>query len=265
MNRFGLCIVLAVLLFGQSDSRAEGIVAALSRETVLIDSGFTGTELFLYGTIESEPGDQEPGERRGRRSDAVARAERGDVIVVLRGPEERVTVREKQRRGLIWMNSERVTYSDVPSFYLVATTAPLEKILPPESLKLYGFGLDNLRLNAVRGAGRADLDDFRKGMIRVKERQRLYSEAIGAIQFRGPLFSTEITIPPNAPVGYYSVQAFLVHDGNVRGLTWSLLIDKAGFERWAFRLADEEPIVYGLLSVLLALAAGAAAAAVVRN
>jgi hypothetical protein len=43
-----------------------------------------------------------------------------------------------------------------------------------------------------------------------------------------------------------------------------MVVEKTGLERWMFNLSRNEPLLYGILSVMLALAAGWLAAAAFR-
>ena len=49
------------------------------------------------------------------------------VIVTIEGPDRPLTVRRKERRYGIWMNTEAVEVDAAPTFYAVATTAPSKR------------------------------------------------------------------------------------------------------------------------------------------
>ena len=66
-------------------ARAEGVVADLSSHLIAITTGFTGASVVLFGATDG----------------------RGDVIVVVRGPEREMTVWRKSRVAGIWVNAER--------------------------------------------------------------------------------------------------------------------------------------------------------------
>ncbi len=70
----------AFFLMGQRDAI---LVPAVSQDEVQVRQGFTGTELLLYGAI-LDP--------RGQRGGAEY-----DIVVVLKGPTEPITIREKDR------------------------------------------------------------------------------------------------------------------------------------------------------------------------
>ena len=79
---------------------AERLVVDLSDDEIAITTGFTGTELLLFG----------------------AKEERGDVVVVLRGPVRDAVVRRRERFAGVWVNRESVVFRGVPAYYRVAST-----------------------------------------------------------------------------------------------------------------------------------------------
>jgi uncharacterized protein (TIGR02186 family) len=71
------------------------------------------------------------------------------------------------------------------------------------------------------------------------------------------LFRTRIYFPSNVPTGTYTVEVFLVRDGNVvSAQSTPLVISKIGFGAELFDFAHRHPALYGILAVLVALAAG---------
>jgi hypothetical protein len=68
------------------------------------------------------------------------------------------------------------------------------------------------------------------------------------------------------PVGDYTAEIHLVRKGRVLASTSApFVIDKSGFERWVYVMAQENSLAYGLAAVMAALAAGALAALVTRR
>ena len=103
--RLALLALLAPFVMGQAQPR---LVPGLSQEQVEIRYSFSGAELLLFGAI-LYPGGQTP-------------ARPPDIAVVLKGPLERIVLREKERVAGIWMNVERVRFRSAPAFYAVASS-----------------------------------------------------------------------------------------------------------------------------------------------
>ena len=75
------------------------------------------------------------------------------------------------------------------------------------------------------------------------------------------LFQTRIEMPANLVEGDYAAEFFLVRDfGVVYNGETLIRVEKTGIERWLYNLSVAEPLLYGIGSVLLALAAGWVAA-----
>jgi uncharacterized protein (TIGR02186 family) len=257
-----------VALMSPGPLGAAGLVADLSPGTISITSSFTGTEITLFGTVERDPFELlDLLSRHDRRPSTAETASRGDIIVVLRGPPEEVAVRRKAHvGGVLWMNVDTVAFIDVPGFYYLASTRPLEDIASPAVLQRGEFGMSNIQLKPKTDAESPALTPYRQALVRNKARQGLYIESIGGVSFRGSLFSATVRIPANVPDGRYSAEVFLLRDGAVASAqSWLLLAEKSGFERWVFRLAHQEPVAYGTLAIVLALAAGAVASALTRT
>ena len=74
---------------------------------------------------------------------------------------------------------------------------------------------------------------------------------------RQALFRTDISLPANLVEGPYMVRIFLTRGGEVVDMQESQIdVQKAGLERTLYRLAMEQPLIYGLLSLLMAMVAG---------
>ena len=106
----GLSVLTAILvMLVGARAQAQAIVADLSAHEIAITAGFSGTELLLFGATDGE----------------------GDVIVVVRGPATTMSVRRKSRVLGIWINTESLRFRDVPSFYRVASSRPIEANTTP--------------------------------------------------------------------------------------------------------------------------------------
>ncbi len=105
-------LLLAPLLLGLAQPR---LVPDVSQRLVEIRYSFSGAELLLFGAI-LYPGGRTP-------------SQTPDIAVVLKGPLERIVLREKQKVAGIWMNVERVRFRSAPSFYAVASSRPLSRLV----------------------------------------------------------------------------------------------------------------------------------------
>lgn len=221
------------------------LITDLSSHLIAITSSFTGTELLLFGAID-EP---------------------GDVIVVVRGPVSNAVVRRKGRTFGMWLTERSVSFDGVPGYYAVISSRPLGEIAPEPLLRRLQIGTENLRFRHIGTEAPPDLAEFRKAIIRQKIREGLFHETVGAVDFLGPkLFRTELSFPSTVPVGTYRAEIYLIRDDRiVAAQSTPLFIDKQGIEQQVFDFSRQEPGVYGMVAVLLAVLAGWAAAIAFRK
>lgn len=242
--------VVATILAGLSTltvprtANGATIVADLSRHLIPITTAFGGSDVLLFGTVD----------------------EADDVIVVVRGPNERVTVRRKSRFGGIWLNQESIVFPEVPAFYAVAATRAPGELVSSGSLARHGIGLDQLRLDPGLALEDATYTAFRAGLLRTKQREQLYAEDL-RVRFLGQgLFRTTITFPANVPPGRYQVEVFGIRDGAIVAAQQSaLVISKIGFEAQLSTIAEEEAPLYAFAAIGFAVMAGWIAALAFRR
>lgn len=262
-RRIGISFLLTLLVLGAwmiaaPAARADRLVTDLSQHQVSIRSNFTGTEILLFGAVEAPPD-----ERTVNR----------DIIVVVTGPTRTVKVRRKEQVAGIWVNHDSVTYPDVPGYHAIASTRPLEVIASPEILAEQRIGIENYEFGDAVATGidgreeflPPDVErDFWKALIRNKRRAGLYLTDPGGVIFLGQtLFRATLDLPATVPVGLYTAKVYLLKDGQVVDTISSpLYIDKGGIERFLFRLAYSDPLLYGLIAVIGAAFFGWLASAV---
>jgi len=233
------------LLLGASEPR---LVPDVSNTQVDIAYSFTGADLLLFGAI-LYPGGRAP-------------APDTDVAVVIKGPAEPLLVREKAKVAGIWINHASERFRSVPSFYAVATSRPLDKLVSPRTAAIYELGIDNLLLSPANGASANEQARFEAGLVDLKRKSGLYTEHVGAVSVReGVLYRASVPIPARVPVGRYTAETYLIRNGHiVAAATREISIGKSGFERFMAQAAQSRPLLYGLAAILISLLMGLAAA-----
>ena len=231
---WGFCLAALVLLSGPAHGQA--LVADLTNHLIAITTGFTGASVVLFGATDGP----------------------GDVAVVVQGPDREITVRRKSRIAGIWVNSREVMFANVPSFYFVAASRPLEEIISPATAAFYRLGVTNLEMRPEEMIPTQIVDEFVTALVRTQQRARLFPAAVSKVNFIGErLFRTTIDFPANVPTGTYLVQVFLVRDKDVvSGQTTPLVVSKVGLDADVFGFAGRQPALYGAIAVLTAMVAG---------
>ena len=226
----------AATLAAAEEGREEPLLIALSTQRIEIDSSFSGTSILLFGATDLA----------------------GDVVVSVRGPEGPVVVRRKQRSFGVWVNRESIAFRNVPGYYAVAASRPLEEIAPAELLDRDQLGSQRILLEAIWFDTSGDADEFRAALHRHRERDSLYRSEPGTVEFIDErLFRTTIDLPAHVPTGDYRVEAMLIADGEILSArSAALSIEKAGFSADISAFARADEALYGVIAIALALVAG---------
>jgi uncharacterized protein (TIGR02186 family) len=239
LRLLALLLALAAPAAGQ-----ESVVTGISADKIALNATFDGSELFVFGAI---------------RRDAPVPEDAGplDIVITIKGPAGPVTVRRKERRLGIWVNTDSVVVRQAPSFYAVATTRPLHEILSETERLRHGIGMDQA-VRRVGGSTLADITPFTEAVVRLREQSGSYAQLDDGVSVaEDTLFQTRIELPANLVEGDYAAEFFLVRERKVISSGTTLIrVEKTGIERWLYNLSRNEPLLYGVLSVLLALFAG---------
>jgi uncharacterized protein (TIGR02186 family) len=238
MRRFVAIVLLLAAL--PLPAAAKDIVADLIVHRIEITSGFSGAELTLFGAIEGK----------------------GDVVAVVHWPSApgggliggTLDVRRKVRSFGIWVGGPYVRFDNIPSFYAVAATEPLDEIVTPDMRQRYQLGLDMMKTEAVQATA-PDIADFTAALLRIRKRQGLYSDKVGHVSFVGErLFRTSFAFPSSVATGIYTVDVYLARDGRiVDAQSFPLLVNRAGFSADIYDFAHRHAASYGAIAVVTAL------------
>lgn len=247
----GLLCLAATALRAQEDIQSD-----LSARNIAIESNFTGAEIVVFGTVEN-----------GKTG---ATAGTYDVVVVIRGPDQAIVTRRKERLAGLWMNRDSQVFNAVPGFYAVLSSRPLDEIAKIETLDRYNIGFQSLLeipASIPEATPAADVPAFREAVIRIMQDDGLYiADAKGVTFISKSLFRATITLPAYVPDGGYLANVYLFGKGELLSLNQSqLTITKEGFERLIYSTAFTYPLIYGIVAVLVAIAVGLFASAVLQR
>ncbi|MEO7337767.1 MAG: TIGR02186 family protein [Caldimonas sp.] len=222
------------------------LVMDISAARVSITSAFQGQTLLLFGMFDPP----------------------GEVVVVVSGPPARETVLRKERFLGLWLNTGRQAFDDVPAYYYIAASQPLQRLLAR------GTGGEILsledRMTTVRSVGQREasiLTRFRVGMIDVKRREGLFPADIGQVTIQANrLFRVDLPFPSRLPEGTYDVRAYLLREGKiVAAVSRPLPVSKVGFNAQLAGWAGHQGELYGLGAIVMALLVGWIGGTVMRR
>lgn len=244
MKRALIALLLGPLLIGAAKPK---LVPDVSQRRIDIIYSFTGAELLLFGAIVY-PGGRVP--KHG-----------AEIAVVVKGPAQSLIVREKRKIAGIWLNADSARFRSVPSFYAVASSRPIERLVDPRTAAIYELGIQNIQLSPASGASPDEQRRFESGLVDLNLRNGLYGQTSSGVEIsEGVLYRARIAIPARVPVGRYTAETFLIQDGRVvAGATRTIDIDKSGFERFVAAAAQSWSFTYGLVAVAISLLLGWAA------
>jgi uncharacterized protein (TIGR02186 family) len=229
-----------------AQSATPDLVVDLSVPRVSITSAFQGESILLFGMFDPP----------------------GEIVVVVAGPAARETVMRKQRFLGLWLNIGRQAFDDVPTYYAIAASQPLQRLLAR------GAGGEILsledRLSSVRSVGQREHEDlikFRLGLVEVKRREGLYPAAIGQVSIQAHrLFRVDLPFPSRLPEGVYEIRTYLLRDGKIAAaVSRPLPVGKVGFSAQLAGWASHDGPLYGLGAILVALIAGWIGGAIMRR
>ncbi len=243
-------LIILVIIFGfvlnNNSSKSKSLNTDISQQTISINSSFTGKKILLFGNREVN----------------------GEIVIEISGPNEIIVVHQKKKIFGIWINSKKITFSNVPSYYALVSSKPINDLISKPLQKKLLIGSINLPIHAEHNKKfyKAEIENFKKGLIRNKERMNLYLNNENAIKFNDKLFRGEINFPTNTSEGSYKINTYLIDNNTIIDKQEkSIFISKVGLERNIYNLANDNPALYGFLAIVIAVVAGFLASIVFRR
>jgi len=230
----------------------ETVVAGLSQNLVSITANFDGTGILIFGAVKRDSPPPKTGPLQ--------------VVITVTGPLHAVTVRRKERTFGIWINRAAVKVDAAPSFYAVASTVPLDQALSAVEDLRFKVSIPRMIRSVGAPYDVTDAAGFSDAIIRIRQENGLYSQQGGIVNLsQDTLFRTQIALPANLVEGDYKTRIFLTRERRVIDeFQTTIAVRKVGLERWIYNLAYQRPLIYGILSLTIAIFAGWMAAAIFR-
>lgn len=223
------------------DPAAGDAPLAVAPDTVHVGLFFNGALLHVQGTVPA--GHQ--------------------AAVVCAGKESRLDLKKKGRVwGLFWMNTGDVVFDHVPSVYLLCTSAPLKELAPAAALTRLGVGVEALEARAAAGGSAAGGQTMFGELVRLKKDEGLWSFGEDTVSLKpggeGRLeAAADLFLPARTPPGQYRIRLLSFRDGDGADVAeTATVVRQEGFPAFTSRMAHERGLLYGIVSVVLAIAAG---------
>ena len=261
---------IAILLFGllATGARAqepttpeelpperETLNIGISSSEIAIVPDFAGTDVTVFGAIDNV--------------DPELLAKGGyDIVMALEGPRDRITMRRKERAAGIWINRQSVVFEAMPESYSMTSTRPLTSIASEMELTTHGVGLPRARIVPSSFSGRAEeVARYRDAFLKLKADSRLYQENPGGVKFvSSSLFAATIHIPADIPNGTHMIRGYLFKEGRFFDeKQLEMRVVKTGLEEAITAAAFDQPLLYGVFAVLMAVLTGWTASLMFRR
>lgn len=246
-------LLAAALIILAGPAAAERLVSTVANPQVLITSSFDGATLSLFGSIEPDEG--------GAPAEGPY-----NVITIITGPlQDRVT-RLKTNRFGIWTNTEDVVFRHFPSFYAVIASGKLDAIASPEVLAEFTVRPEDQARLAAQETG-AKAERFSRELVRLMTEDRHFLLREDGVRFlSATAYAINISLPSDVANGPFLVNTLVLKDGQVVAeRSEGFSVRKSGFENFVFVMSRQQPLLYGIVCVILALGTGWLAGVVFRR
>ncbi len=225
---------------------ANELPAAVVEQEISVSSDYRGSFITVFGHNPDRFG-------------------RGDVVVVVRGPNVETVVMRKRRQFGLWINGDPVRFAGAPSFFAVLSNRPIADIANPQLIREYHLDpAASAQLESSTGS--ADPSAYRAALVRLRHAQGLYRWYVGPptaerrsglTTYPGGLFLGVVRLPANAPIAQYHADAYMFRDGRlISAQRIPVTVARVGIERRIHDLATTQSFLYGVVTVLMALFAG---------
>lgn len=228
------------------------LVTDLSKKVISINVNFSGSKFHIFGAIKKNasqvsPIDQPP----------------FDILIEVIGPPISMNLFKKENKYGFWVNKKIQTFNNIPSFYSISGTKQLEDLLPIRTQKVNKLGLSE-QFNSTNGKLKKELINQILSIGRIKKQYNENNTAITLLE--NTLFSNEIDFPTNLYEGNYKVKIYLIRFEEVLATKEDIIyVKKIGIQNWINYLAYQEPRIYGVASIFIAISFGFGASLVFRK
>ena len=235
MRRLLLC-ALGLLLAAAPCGAAETLPPlAATPQAIAINSLYNGMDLTVAGKIPA--GSQ--------------------VVVRLAGEPTTFHMKEKAKVfGILWMNREKVAFSDAPRVFLEAAS---EGVAPETAAK---YGVPGLAERIKAETSDPDKAALVAEFLKFQQAEKLYRDNAGQVALAPEAdgqtpFSAMLHVPSRLSPGTYSVEALAIKDGAIvaRGQT-AIAASFVGAPAFLADMAFDHGTLYGILASIIAILGG---------
>ena len=230
-----LISVLIILFFFTIEFNAFGYidVKSINPNPVVIGAMYNGVKVHVKGEIPAD----------------------ADLIIKVIGGEKDTHFKKKGKVwGILWMNTDDVVFTNLPSLYLVYAGNFGSSVIRE-------FGFNSLKKKIRIKTHSQDKRFLFNELLKLKKKEGLYSIKKGSIRYKRlghkKEFSCDIILPPKLLPGRYKLNFIAIKDGKIlQDSTSFLRVKLSGLPKLISYLAFQHATIYGIISTLIAIVAG---------
>lgn len=233
-----VAVLVMAVCFDKAQATEGPLQLKLGTDTVEISTFYNGTTLEIHGLVPED----------------------ADVLLYVSGPRHEVHLKEKGKvAGFLWMNKTDVTLENTPAVYMLYVPIgwPVDSLKPE-----IGVGYKALLSDIVINPESEDKDFVFAEYVKLMEESGVYGIDDTTLAYGEPhngvkSYSATLTIPSKMGAGQYTVNAVRVQNGVATGqISNDLEVVLTGFPAFISSLAFGSPLLFGLMAVAIAIAAG---------
>ena len=164
---------------------------------------------------------------------------------------------------IFWMAVKQFEISGLPFMFKIHASGKIRDLVDNDEIQKYGLSYETLKgrmkLKFLKGKEESqDRDKIFNGYKKMKEKDSLYRIRENSIEVtKKRLFQHSFLFPDKACEGEYVAQTLVVKSGKIIGTSVDTIkIKKVGLEAWLTHTARENGLLYGIMAVCVAVAAG---------
>jgi len=146
-----------------------------------------------------------------------------------------------------------------PGLFYLLSSRPINRIVKPDEQRRYGLRLANALADARAGQPvTAAMGDWQAAFRCLKERNGDYLKPSNAVKLEeNRLFSANIDLPAEIPLGTYHLDVYLARNGHVVShKTRDLEVHQVRLERWVANSVNAHSWLFGVSFTLSAMIPG---------
>ena len=241
-------IFAIIFIFSTSPFSLSSVISDIDKSNIELSTRFDGTSILVFGAISPE-------------NDSTS------LLIEIIGPSTSVNIRKKVQIWGIWVNKKIAHFKDIPSFYQISISNPEHPVLIEiENQKLKSLIYDFLEINSTPKDDNF-VEQYYIELTRLKKKLgklSTFEEQVNIIDKK--LFSHKVNLPKKIHPGIYKIKMTLIDQQGIElsKSEQSVKVLKVGVQEFLSYNSKNNPVFYGLFSVIIALFLGFSAAQLFR-